>query len=863
MSKPRSVLLAAIIFCVAAFLNAQNLLQDTEFQPNECGEYGRWLAPITELGVERLPKGGLDGHDALRLDFSRAASFIHNGLKLVSGAKYRLGGYVRTKGFHAKESGFFLRDADQIYWERSTEIFPEDTNGEWVKMEATVTVDKERTDNALFLVRAPQATGLLEISEPFLEPDDEAARAGSGVNPPLVHTWNRIMPISPVLSEIPTDKATLELAVYTKLAKPVTDYECLVELAGQSQHFPLNREQQVTASLEGLEPGNHTLKLQLVQKTDGTVLLENTYPCTVGRALHFDVPETWLNNLVSELSRQPLVDGDLAFTAPRDGWYWFGLDRADEGTECFLDGGQAPIIRHRQSERSETMRQLEAGEHRLTVKGAKDGNVLTIRTVKQLIIFPMNVAEGDNLFTQLRKAGFDIYDIQFFRKHLWPAFNTHQLQEQYYTAEAVPPSLGQEARDRGIKIFSCGGARWNDPAEIDKNIRTKNYIQFTDGRALDEICTWNPIEKQASVAEGLWRVIDFEKPVHLWMAQRSAYLTYPIIHRPLVAAAVNAGQGKGGLLIETYISNSPDQESTEKYMTCLNEHVRHAEAVLPGTTSRLAFIFSGFLFAGTYDLYNYPQSDIKWTLDYFLWKLANDPELKGIFGVGFYSTNTCDEEQLRWVGALMRHYCIDGKREMLSASQGFSCNPGHLRNCDFDDGLEHWTPNPAQPDSIAHWYRKDYGRKLQKRVNDEGLAIGDHAALFSRSLKGPNKLTQKATGLTPGRKYALRFTTADLDEIELPQGICVHYAFHAEISNAQILPELGYDKHPQRMEELWWVPKEKRRPRHDIVNHKVVFIPHDTEVEITFSDWQSEDEAGAPIGQCRILNFINLTPYFE
>ena len=207
-----------------------------------------------------------------------------------------------------------------------------------------------------------------------------------------------------------------------------------------------------------------------------------------------------------------------------------------------------------------------------------------------------------------------------------------------------------------------------------------------------------------------------------------------------------------------------------------------------------------------------------------------------------------DEELTRWAGALLRHYCVDGQREMLSSKYGFSCNPELLSNCDFDEGLECWTPAPAQPGAISPWYRKNFGRQFQRRSN-EGENFGDHAALFVRSDKGPNRLTQKAIGLIPGHKYALRFYTADPDEIELDKGVSVNFAFRADVSDARILPELGYER--------------RYMARHEMVTHKVVFIPEGTEADITFSDWKGDDEVGAPVGQRRVLNFVSLTPFFE
>lgn len=860
MTKPWRILITATIICATSWLYGQNLLQDTDFQPNACGEFGRWMLR-NMANVVKVPKGGSDGREALLMNYPGPAviSILHDGLKLVPGAKYRVGGYVRTKGFHAEESGIQLRDAGQIFWSHGTEKFPEDTNGEWVRLEATVTAEDNKaykapggnvwTDLHSFVIFAYGATGCLEISAPFLEAADEAAREGTIVNPPILQGWGRIMPFSPVLSKIPADKATLELGVYCRLEKPFSEYECQVELAGQSRRFPLDGKQMVTATLERLEPGHHEIKFQLLQKEDGRVLQENAYPCTVVAPQDYAVPETWLNNLVSELARRPLVDGEIAFTVPRDGWYWFGLERSDEGTECLLDQMASPVIRHRPGERSETMRFLPAGEHHLTTRGAQSGNVLTIRSVKELMCFPMFVAEGDNIFTNLRRQGkFFIPDLPFFRRHIWPAINTQMLAAEYLTPEAVPPILGQECRDRGIRLLNCGGARWGDPDDISRNVRTRWCIQYTDGRAIDEISTWWPTDKQVSTAEGLWRLCDFEKLIYLWNGPPRAFLFQPLVHRPLLAAVANAGQGRGKLLLETYITTSSNQQETEEYMNILNEHVRRAEAIQPGAKSLLGFVFSGYATAGSYNANCHPQTDFKWTLDYYFWKLANDPELMGIYCVGYYSYFYGDEELTRWAGALLRHYCVDGQREMLSSKYGFSCNPELLSNCDFDEGLECWTPAPAQPGAISPWYRKNFGRQFQRRSN-EGENCGDHAALFVRSDKGPNRLTQKAIGLIPGHKYALRFYTADPDEIELDKGVSVNFAFRADVSDARILPELGYER--------------RYMARHEMVTHKVVFIPEGTEADITFSDWKGDDEVGAPVGQRRVLNFVSLTPFFE
>jgi len=304
--------------------------------------------------------------------------------------------------------------------------------------------------------------------------------------------------------------------------------------------------------------------------------------------------------------------------------------------------------------------------------------------------------------------------------------------------------------------------------------------------------------------------------------------------------------------METYISSSKNAEEVEKYMMLLNHHVRYAEKCIPDAKSRLSFMMSGYISAGAWNINIYPESDIKYSMDYFFWKFATDPELKGIFAIGCYDINNCDEERVRWIGKLMRHYCVEGRTDRLAEKYGITCNPGHLKNCDFDDKFQNWTAVPAEADTLKPWYRRHYGALMQLRQSETG-GLGDHAALFVRSQKAPNKLFQTAKNLIPGKKYSLHFVTADPEDVAKAKEVKETFVFNVDISDAEIVPELGY-VFKKRF-------NSKTRPM--ICNHKVVFIPKKSEVTITFHDWKNDKEPGEASGSKRILNFVNLTPYFE
>jgi len=138
------------------------------------------------------------------------------------------------------------------------------------------------------------------------------------------------------------------------------------------------------------------------------------------------------------------------------------------------------------------------------------------------------------------------------------------------------------------------------------------------------------------------------------------------------------------------------------------------------------------------------------------------------------------------------------------------------------------------------------------RQIEEG-SVGDHAALLVKSAKAPNKLSQTATGLIPGKKYSLFFVSADADDIDKPKEKKAPFVFQANISDATIVPELGY---------ILKKPGDTKS-RAQMRNHKIVFIPEKPEVTITFTDWEDDQTPGQPAAQKCVLNFVSLTPYFD
>ena len=137
----KHLLLLLLLTCFGAAAG-ENLLKSPDFAADQYGEFGVWsITKKPSVTVTRLPGQGPDGKDAVRLDLSKGAWISHKGLKLVGGAKYKFGGFVRTAGFSGSEyNGFMVHDAawNKKKMFRSGRFFRH-TGGKWMTIEQTFT----------------------------------------------------------------------------------------------------------------------------------------------------------------------------------------------------------------------------------------------------------------------------------------------------------------------------------------------------------------------------------------------------------------------------------------------------------------------------------------------------------------------------------------------------------------------------------------------------------------------------------------------------------------------------------------------------------------------------------------------------
>jgi hypothetical protein len=270
----------------------------------------------------------------------------------------------------------------------------------------------------------------------------------------------------------------------------------------------------------------------------------------------------------------------------------------------------------------------------------------------------------------------------------------------------------------------------------------------------------------------------------------------------------------------------------------------------------------------TFGLFSMPPGGLNKqpNVDYHVWMdqqmnvVANHPVMAGMAGLNWWTSLAADEETVRFVGKLYRHYAIEGKTEFLTKDPLFLT---HIRNADFEQQLEGWTLHAAEEGSIQAKSFPRYGR-IEGRYMGLGRPadpehIGDTFLLMKRSEKGPNTFSQPIKDLQPGRLYSLKMFTCDYQDLINPQKKSKEEArpFIGNVSIEGIEADSkrsfheAYASNPEPPIPVW------------ITYHWIVFRAKSPTAKITVSDWDPAQKVTATFGQEQTFNFLELEPYYE
>jgi hypothetical protein len=568
-----------------------------------------------------------------------------------------------------------------------------------------------------------------------------------------------------------------------------------------------------------------------------------------------------LNNVVWELlkAEQETVDGtrSYVFKSPKRRWVYVATTaRASGGTMRISLNEYEDIISFEKGEKAtkEAMRFLPKGEHKLIVsaEGGCEIESLVIRSIPELILHELGGLHSYN-----GDSGMSALD--FYETYVMDNVNTFIADVRN---PALRPTLEKWKREGGrvlanaVALGVAHGITYYPPEKIYEYLSSTVGLTdpLADGTTLDEFsggCVNCP-----SYAEALRKLKATPK-----FKDKLVYFYDTNIE-------FNGEQGLTRLkaMVETdsvfmwerYLSTSwdkylpkPTELAARDFLRTtygLVDMARTCRKWVPDAIEHLAVCFGFFSAPGGHTQATTPYVNLNVWLDMQFNVVANDPAFWGTYGLMGYHSSYSDEETLRWMSKLFRHYGIEGGTGPATSDPYRS---PHLVNGDFVDGMEGWTVTSAEPNSIRAAGKPGLSA-LQTRYSS---SEGDTGLVATRSPKGPNTITQEIKNLEPGRLYTFRMIACDYEDMSKRERPAVSVTLDSvglipNKSFAAVFPDVSFvapiEEHKTWLTYYWYL-----------------FRATDKTGRVTITDWAAENEPGGPIAQQLIFNYIQVHPYYS
>jgi len=560
-----------------------------------------------------------------------------------------------------------------------------------------------------------------------------------------------------------------------------------------------------------------------------------------------------LNNMVWELLRVEgvPVDGtrEYTFKAPRPRWVYVmtAADASAGSLDISLDGYEQ-FISFAKGEKTEkeSMRFLPAGEHKLILRseGACRIETLVVRSIPEILSHEY-IGEP---FIKLDMSPWD-----FIEKYVMRNVNTFIV---------APSDLDHPF----FQKWQANGGRWRwltavtARNEKDGNTLTVaqvyEYLSTTagflsplvEGMIVDEFGGSEPVLPNYGDALRKLRMTPEFKDKFMYV------YCYGLLGLPggtgqrLLDALAMTGSA---MAWERYLKTQSNESAARDYLREALVQRAHEYRAGPSYMQYMAVCIGYFTKAGGHLLNATPSVNYKTYLDMQFNIVANDPVFWGTYGLMGYHSNYSDEETLRWMCKLFRHYGIEGNSEPATDDP---YQPGHIQNSDFINGTDGWTLNPADEGSIRPGFRRGWG-SLQTRY---GSIEGDTFLVTVRNAKRANAFSQEIKNLQPGRLYSFRMYTADHADMSKEE----KNAIRIQIENATLLPERSVTYVHSNPGHGCFAPYDKEGSAW-MNYHWRVFRANGHSARLVISDWIGDDKPGGPVGQELMYNFISVQPYFS
>ncbi|HUW60759.1 MAG TPA: hypothetical protein VMZ06_07100 [Candidatus Bathyarchaeia archaeon] len=540
------------------------------------------------------------------------------------------------------------------------------------------------------------------------------------------------------------------------------------------------------------------------------------------------------------------------------------LDNAPPGDAIVVSSPGAPNP-------VEAVRHVAKGEHTLRIdcQGGIRVDRFVVKAIPELI--------HCGLFDPAIKS-YGRYDMDFLKKDVLPNITGLVVPSNIQ----LPQQVIDDWRRQGKKFIATAGvSQQAHTAEAHFKVWTKilDSVPFADGIIIDEFIVNKP-SRRPGAAVSFQRRERMEEEQQRHHAYEAAFrrMRADDRYKDKTVYAYVGGSGKtlnqesiGPTFVRTLIDcNYPialerylfERSSPKACDDALQEFINGIadwEAKEPGVKRDMIV---------TFGLFSMPPGGINKlpNVDYHVWMdqqmniVANQPVMSGIRGLNWWTSSQSDEETVRFVGKLYRHYAIEGKTDMLTRDPLFMT---HIRNADFENGTEGWKLRPAQRGSIYPKSFPRYGR-IEGRYMGLGRPadpehIGDTFLVMKRSANRPNRFSQTIRHLEPGRLYSMKMFSCDYNDLIHPKAktkgeatgfIGTVLLKGVDIESTRSFAEM-YASNPEPPIPVW------------ITYHWIVFKARGRTAKLTVSDWDSDTKPAGAVGQEQAFNFLEIQPYHE
>ncbi len=585
-----------------------------------------------------------------------------------------------------------------------------------------------------------------------------------------------------------------------------------------------------------------------------------------------------LNNLAAVLldTVPSATTESVAFDRPSGGWIFISLNAQAEGTiRLVLDKGSPQESSLQFASRTngvyEAMHHVTRGQHLLYLprSGATSIDRLTIKAIPEL----MHCGLG---FDPQIKS-YSHYDMDFLKRDILPNITTLIVPNNLKPSDSVVADWHRQGKHFVAEVGINSAAKTAD----DHAAFWTGFFQsapFIDGIIINEfivnrpISEWVPVMTPERLARFERERADYElysealkkiradprytdKSIYVYVGGSGKKLNQEIIGTNALRTLLNCGYF---VAPERYLHEMSTPQGSREALRTLVEGLADWEAKEPGIKQQMVI---------TFGLFSMPSGSINKqpNVDYHVWMdqqmnlVANDSTLAGIAGLNWWTSLLADEETVRFVGKLYRHYAIEGNTNLLTSDPLFL---PHIQNADFEQGTNYWTLLAAEPGTIALKSFPRYGR-IEGRFMGLGRPadpehIGDTFLCMKRSEKGPNSFSQTIRDLQPGRLYSLKMFVCDYNDLINPKPKKIEETH----SIATVLIE-GADVDATRsFAEVYASSPEPKIPV-CITYHWKIFRAKSASATLTVSDWPSPNRPASPFGQEQAFNFLEIQPYHE